>query len=677
MGFRDLNLKYYYNNDEDDLIEEFYNPVLKNAVLYKRATGFFASSSFWAFIEGLRDFLDKDGRMKLLISPKLSKEDIEAIAMGEKAKADSIEGFLISKILEEDRYKDQFNLLAWLIYEEKLDIKIVVKKNFAEYGIFHDKFAIVEDTEGNKIGFHGSLNETEAGLIDNFESINVFQGWNESDYNRIENMNRLFDSVWNNQSGKWVCFDIPESIKKEIIDQRESINFNKKNKEVYIPEKYNLREYQKEAINSWFKNNCKGILEMATGSGKTLTAIFAMIKTINLLKAKGFSCGLVIVVPYRNLLEQWCEELNEFNIVPIRCYENKELWYNKMLIAVSNFNKYENENFFIITTNTTYITEHFQGLLYKIQRNYIFCADEMHHLIGPAISKLLPENTDIRIGLTATLGNEYEEEKIEKLKQYFSNIVFTFNLKDAIENECLTKYYYYPVFVELTDEEMEDYINLTKRIVKLLNLNDDGESLKRVLNERRRVIFNAENKIKQFLLMENELKKYKRTLVYCGDKKDEDGRFINKINRIVYDMGLKTHTYTSELGKKDRERVLDEFKRGDIEVLTAIRCLDEGVNIPALDCAFILSSNMDSKQFIQRRGRILRRAPNKEFAYIYDFIVIPSLDEYIIRHMDLDVKEIQTKIISKELKRVYEFASLCENKVEVLSKIVDVIKLYS
>ncbi|MFR2665921.1 MAG: DEAD/DEAH box helicase family protein [Clostridium sp.] len=676
MGFEELNLKYYYNNDEDDLIEDFYNPILMNANIYKRASGFFSSSSFWSFIEGLREFINKDGMIQLIISPELSEKDIEYIILGEKAKEESIEGFLVSKILEENKYKDQFNLLAWLIYQEKLQIKIIVKRDFRDYGIFHDKLAVVEDEYGKKIAFHGSLNESQTGIVDNFESINVFMDWNDTDKKRIYTMERLFNSLWNNTSKKWVSYEIPESIKKRIIKERRPLNRNKESDRIIVPEKYILRSYQKEAIKKWFLNNCNGILEMATGSGKTLTAIFALIETIKILNSKGYPCGVVIVVPYKNLLEQWCEELSEFNIKPIKCYESKALWYHRVQCAINNFNKYNDEKLVIITTNATFISESFQRILYKIQRNYIFCADEMHHLLSSKISSLLPKNTDMRLGLTATLGNKNQEEKVKQVKEYFTDIVYSFNLEDAIKNNCLTKYYYYPIFIELTDNEMDEYLQLNYKISKLINSDEESEVLKILLNQRRRIVFNAENKIKKFSAMKSELLKYKRTLVYCGDKIDDD-RFINKINKIIYDMGIKTHTYTSELNRNEREKVLNEFKNGDIEVLTSIRCLDEGVNIPSIDCAFILSSNMDSKQFIQRRGRILRKAPNKEFSYIYDFIVIPSLNKEKIKTLDFEIKEVQKKIITRELERFYEFANLSENKVEALAKIVDIIKLYS
>ena len=675
MGYKELEVKDYYNNDEMNLIDEFYNPIIRKSKNYKRASGFFSSSSFWSFIEGLKDFINNENsKIFLLISPELSKDDVDAIILGEKARSKVIEDYFRIKLLEKNKYDDQYNLLAWLIYKEKLDIKIIIKRNLKENGIFHDKFGIMEDYNGNKVVFHGSLNESRMGIINNFEAIEVFKSWEFGDVSRINRIEQMFDNLNNDKSQNWQSIDIPKSIKEEIIKSRKV--YKSKNTPE-IPKKYVLRDYQKEAIQIWFKNKCRGILEMATGSGKTLTSIFAMIRLMEVIKKKGFPCGMLIVVPYKNLLEQWCEELEDFNIYPIRCYESKFIWKEVLFQEILNFNKYTDRELFIITTNATFITEEFQKLIKRIQRDYIFCADEVHHLSAPKISNMLPNNTNFKLGLTATLGNEFEEEKVDRLENYFGGRIFNFGLKEAIENNCLTKYYYYPVFIELTDEEMGDYLELTSKIVKLVRVDEESESLKALLNKRKRIIFNAKNKIEKFKSMVSELKKYKRSLVYCGDKIEDGNKYVNVINRIVYDSGIKTNTYTAELNKKERERVLEDFKKGKLEVLTAIKCLDEGVNIPSLDCAFILASNNDSKQFIQRRGRILRKYKGKEFAYIYDFIVIPTLDKNVLDVIESEVKRVQANIIKKELKRVKEFANLCENKIDVLIEISKVLLLYN
>ena len=475
MGLKDLNLKFYYNNDEDDLIDDFYNPVIGEAVNYKRSAGFFSSSSFWEIIEGLKVFIEKAGNIKLIISPELSEEDIEAINLGEKAKEDTVESFLIANILEENKYTDQFNLLAWLIYQEKLEIKICIKKDINSYGIFHDKSAVIYDDKGDKIAFHGSLNESITAYNYNFESIEVFVGWNKYENIRIEKIEESFDKIWNNKSLNWVSYSLSESIKEKIIQKR-LINLqqlNNINNKIIIPKTFKLREYQENAIKEWLKNKGLGILEMATGSGKTFTAIFALIRLIKIIENKGFRCGAIIVVPYKNLLEQWYDELLKFNIKAIKCYQGKNSWYYEARSLVNDFNYGSKENFFLITTNATFISDYFQEVINNIKRDYIFCVDEMHHLLAPKISKLLPKNTNFRLGLTATLFNEYEEKKSEKLLNYFDKVVFRFSLEDAIKEGCLTKYYYYPVFIDLNEGELMEYIELTKKISRIYNYNEN------------------------------------------------------------------------------------------------------------------------------------------------------------------------------------------------------------
>lgn len=681
MSIRDLGLKVYYNNDYDDLVDDFYNPVLEQAILYKRATGFFSSSSFWEIIEGLKAFFINDGKIKLIVSPEISEQDIEAINLGIIAKEDVINSFIISKIFDSNKYKNQFNLLAWLIYEEKLEIKFVTKKNFNSYGIFHDKSAVIYDKYSDRIAFHGSLNESNTAYSLNYESINVFMGWNEADNQRIKIIEEAFDNIWENKSKNWISYSIPESIKNDIVKiksiDRPVIGRVLYNNNFLIPKNYQLRDYQKEAIDKWFENRCKGILEMATGSGKTFTAIFAMNKLMNRLKEKGYGCGMVIVVPYKNLLEQWSDELSAFGVSPIKCYDSKLIWYYKARNAINDYNIGIAENLFLIVTNYTFITKSFQEILGSIKRDYIFCADEAHHLISNSISKLLPLNTEFRLGLTATLNNEFDEEKVIPLINYYDKIVFKFSLKEAMEHDCLTKYYYYPIFIELDESEMQEYIDLSKRISKLFNNENSEDVLKALLNKRRRIILNATNKIIKFNDMKSEIGKFNKVLVYCGDKKDEDGKFVDKINKMVSDMGFSTHTYTADVNNRNRKSILDRFKNGDINVLTAIRCLDEGIDIPSLDCAFILASNADSKQFIQRRGRILRKSPNKDFAYIYDFVVIPTLDRCKIESLCCEDRKYEVKIVSNELKRVLEFSKLCENKIQAIAEVTKIISLYT
>lgn len=445
-----------------------------------------------------------------------------------------------------------------------------------------------------------------------------------------------------------------------------------------IPEDIKLREYQKEAINKWFKNKFNGILEMATGTGKTITAISAMVKVIETCNLKNFPCGMVIVVPYKSLLEQWTEDLSRFNIYPIMCYDNKNLWGDSLKVKIDAFNNNIIKNLFIITTNSTFNGKEFQNLLSNINNDYILCIDEMHHAATENYLSNLPRKCKLRLGLSATLQSNHNSKNINKLIHYFDKIVYTFDMKRAIDEGFLTPYYYYPIFVELTEEEKYEYLKLSKKIGKLMSVCDeDDECLTSLLMKRARIIGSAQNKLKVLKSMKTYVKNTHFNIFYCGDKIEGDDKFIYKVNRIVAnDFGLKTHTFTSEENKYERQKILQDFKDKKLDAISAIRCLDEGIDIPELRRAFILSSSTNPKEFIQRRGRILRKAKNKDFAQIYDFVVVSSLDKEYIRGLSDEELEVEKRILSRELERFNEFCNLAINSIDAHRKLMDVWDLY-
>lgn len=446
-----------------------------------------------------------------------------------------------------------------------------------------------------------------------------------------------------------------------------------------IPESIKLREYQVEAIENWFDSRLKGIFQMATGTGKTITAVSAITRLFDLCKIKKLSCGLIIVVPYKSLLEQWLEVLKLFNINPIKCYESKNLWIEKLNKYIELFNNGATKTLYIITTNATFNSESFQGLLNKIKKDYILCIDEIHHAATDKYLNNLPESCSFRLGLSATLDSTHNMDKTDQLISYFGGIVYEFTMKRAIQEKFLTPYYYYPIFIELTDEEKDEYFILSKKIGRLINVcGEDDECLTSLLMKRSRIIGSAQNKLSELIRLKNKVTDTNYNIFYCGDKIDEhEDKFIYKVNRIVSKvLGLKTHTFTSEEDKDTRRNILEKFKAGELQAITAIKCLDEGIDIPELRRAFILSSSTNPKEFIQRRGRILRKSEAKEYAEIYDFIVVATLDKRYINELTDEELMVEKKIFHRELDRFTEFASLSINEIESHNKLMEIWDLY-
>ena len=679
------NIRHLYNSENNNIVDEFYYKCLLCSKIYKRAVPFFSSKVLPLLDNGLKKFINNGGKIKLLVSPNLSSEDINAISKGYRNR---IKYEYSNEIITFDihsRNKSEENYLSWLVYKGILEIKIISNRNIKSLGIYHGKIGIFEDFYNNKVAFSGSMNETFYGLKFNYEYINVYHSWNLKQ--EVEYINEEFDNLWYDKSINWKVDNFETVFKnnKYIVNEgvkgmylNESQLEYTQEKDPKIPSYIKLREYQNDAIQSWFNNKFKGIFEMATGTGKTITAICAMVKVLELCKDKKLSCGLVIVVPYKSLLEQWVDNLKEFNIDPIMCYENKDLWYGKLNSKIKSFNASINRNLFIITTNATFNRSEFQNLLNHIDKDYILCIDEMHHAATKNYISNLPNNCNLRLGLSATLQSEHKKEDMDNLKFYFGDIVYTFSMERAIEEGFLTPYYYYPIFVELTDEEKYEYFKLTSKIGKAINIcSENDDSLTSLLMKRARIIGCAENKLKILSTMKDKVKGTKFNIFYCGDKIENDDKYIYKVNRVVAnDLGLKTHTFTSEESNEDRKNILDKFIDGRLEAISAIRCLDEGIDIPQLRRAFILSSSTNPKEFIQRRGRILRRSKDKDFAEIYDFIVVPSLNKDYIDRLTDEEKIFESKILLREIKRFDEFANLAINYIEAHRKLMNVWDMY-
>ncbi len=714
-SFRDLEIQHSYNTkDTLTIIESFFNPVLSNTVLYKRAVAYFSSTSLVQVARGLDQLIKSGGSIKIITSPNLSEEDIRSIEKGYVQREELVFKKLDAEIdiLIKD-YSEVANYLAHLIALGRLDIKIVKICDDLS-ALYHAKIGIMVDSFGNKIAFSGSNNETFSGMLKNYENFDVYKDWDfGADPFRVHEKNEHFDRLWNNSDNRFLIYDFPEAIRKKIlkkikkdyipsseifsgglvINETEQPYHANIKETLDVPEWFNPYPYQEDAVENWASKGYQGLFSMATGSGKTLTALLGLHNLYNSLEYKNLF--IVIVVPYIHMIEQWCEDINEFNLFPINASISKSKWYNKLYRAVSTFNlksKLKKEYIeSVIVTNTTYKSDSFQATIRKLKGNTVIVFDEVHNSGAEGFKEKLLNDFQYRLGLSATIDRHNDEKGTKQIYDYFGEIVQNISMGDAIKYKSLVNYFYYINFVFLDEDELHDYKKITKQLARHISSNSDGstefsDSAKMLLIKRARILAGARGKVEILKnLIEKQISKFgdiKRTLVYCGivtqeaDDHDEFERQIETVNKMLYKTyDLKIKKFTSDESLEVRRKIKHEFEKNEIDVISAMKCLDEGVNIPQIQHAYILSSSTNPREFIQRRGRVLRKFPGKKYAYINDFIVLPTRIEDLSFLSDEELRT-EVSIVIRELKRVLEFAKYAENSFDVMQKITKVYEGY-
>ncbi|MBD2578329.1 DNA phosphorothioation system restriction enzyme [Oscillatoria sp. FACHB-1406] len=438
-----------------------------------------------------------------------------------------------------------------------------------------------------------------------------------------------------------------------------------------------LRDYQREAAVRWIEHRGRGTLKMATGSGKTIVALAIAAE----LYAKIGLQVLLVICPYRHLVAQWGRECEQFNLQPLLAFESVRTWHEQLTNQLYNLRAGTQPFLTIIATNSTFVSENFQSQLQFLPEKTLIVGDEAHNLGSVQLEASLPRSIGLRLALSATPERYFDEGGTDLLLDYFGAILQPeFTLKDAIAQGALARYNYYPLFVELTPAEAWSYAKLTKRIGWALSENEGWETnptVTALLMQRSRLVGSAANKLNALRELMLPRLNTTHTLFYCGDgsvdvtRESETGfasvpsskRQLAAVARLLgSELGYRINTYTAETPLAEREAMRAQFERGELQGLVAIRCLDEGVDIPAIQNAVILASTGNPRQFIQRRGRILRPYPGKERANLFDTIVLPP-------ECDRETWEVERNLLRKELKRFLEFAELAENAGEAKQKL--------
>ena len=669
---------------KDPVLAEVLIPALRATNRLDVMMGYFASSSFADIAPGLAVFLrSSQAPMRLIVSPFLTPNDFETLTKDESLLFELARKLFIDDIPNEDHFvRHTMECLAWLITQERLILKVAIIRD----GLFHPKVWLFED-DLNRAALHGSTNLTKTGLSRNREQLTLSRAWKgEEAIFHVERLQREFDELWRGGDADCYVMPLPEAVNRKVIEIYKTETMPDENifktmwektlnsiepppptessepriATLKIPShleyETGIFAHQGKAVKAWEESGRRGILEMATGAGKTITAMICAAK----LQEEIGRLIVIISAPYRPLIEQWCDEIREFGVQPINLTnaggpDSRSRAIKQAGRRLRMGNSYAE---ILVVSNNTLCTEEFIQILATVDSPKLLIADECHNLGSESFICNPPEIFTYRLGLSATPVRQYDEEGTEALVAYFGEICFSFTLEEAI-GTCLTKYDYYVHFVELTEDEMSEWSYLTAKISAQAWKLQSGKSdphLDNLLRKRRLVLETASGKLDKLaeLIDAEGSRALRYALIYATDKNPCQ---LEQVNALLQSRGVLFHQLTQEETQRHdiTKQILENFQDGKTQVLTAKRVLDEGVNIPQIKLAYILASTTVKRQWVQRRGRLLRvcKAINKAYARIHDFVVLPPSTERI----DADSR----RLVRAELERVWEFAHLSQN----------------
>lgn len=731
ISFDELNIRQVrkYAADRRHKPLELYRTFLPYSSKFCLKLGYFSTNAIFPIATSIASFIAGGGKMEVVINHILRKEDKDLLV------DDSIENeLLIKSAIRDERELAElikigsehfFSCLKYLKINGQLTIQPVKTKDGE---MSHYKEGIFIDSEGNKVSFNGSCNFTYKGLVENGESISALYSWgNGSSEDIVDEDYEIFQNIINKKHYGYQYLDVSEieaivdnardKDEEELIQDESDIieRFkNQSNTKYYnncVSEDTNIfkykpsskndvprfpfhkpREYQIEAYNAWVANNCSGIFAMATGTGKTVTALNCLLNEYK--KTRIYRA--VITVPTIALVEQWKNECLKFNFKNIITVSSKSNWHDN-LAFFNTASKLIDTSYIVIVTYASLPRQKFQSYFTQLPNDTLFIADETHNLGSNSISKLLQDiHLKKRIGLSATPSRKFDVTGNKAIQEFFNDeppYLVSFSMKEALERGVLCKYKYYPHIVELTDQEMEKYKELSLQLLRMGLFDKETGSfrstpeIERKLIERKRIIHKATNKLHAFKgILKNEFKKknnLKYTLIYVPEgvevsfenrdysvQTQEENRLINKYTKAVSktDDTIMVKQFTAN--SNNRDEMLKSFEDGTVHVLTSMKCLDEGVDVPRSELAIFCASTGNPRQFIQRRGRVLRLHDDKTHATIHDLVVVPEI-------ADKNTFEMEKGLVKKELERVVDFANLAMNKMETYETFKDILDYYN
>lgn len=711
---------------------QFYQDALMNSKSFDLLLGYFSSSAIHILSLGFATFISNGGTVRMLINDVLSAQDKEAVLLGQNGLVPTnlfhISDFNAIKASLDAYGHHFFECIAWLINQRRIEIKVIRPKEGD--GIAHYKSGLFNDGQ-HQVGFKASCNFTSYGLLSNLEEIETYLDWDDTRSRKfINKQGQYFEQIYSGQADfvEYVAIEDIQAIIKStfankdlrelIVQEQELMALKRKHLPVEEIEKPNNveiveqepdpsaprfpyaegpRDYQNKAYYNWLANGQQGLFAMATGTGKTITALNCVLQEYVKEKAYHF----VVLVPTIALADQWCDEATQkFNYTEmVICSSKHTGWESRVNQIGRNFLVGNSNNFGLIITYATFRGARFQQVWQRNFKSFFnsmtLIADEAHTLGSAQLLKVLPVEITRRIGLSATPERVYDPNGQDQLCKFFNafppQYTFVYNMKQAIDDNILCKYFYYPVLVDLEPDELDEYRDITRKLTihidAVTGRYKDTPAANKLLIDRKNVIHKARQKEGCLVDIVEEIgvEKFKYAFIYVPEgnsanydnqdttiSDEDDKRIVNRYTSLLYEhYRFKMRKFLGDT--PDREAILDQFRNGEIDAVLAMKCLDEGVDVPRTQYAVFCSSTGNPRQYVQRRGRVLRAHKEKPFAYIYDMVVKPPLDVTQGKTM---THKVEKSILMGELRRLINFAALAENKMQVMQSLEDLAGTY-
>lgn len=697
-----LNNKSYwprtsYNSEIHNITTEFFNPAFYNSTSYRRITGLFNSNSLTLAARGISEFVNNDGKIQLIISPILTREDSIAITKASTKEFEEIlKRSLVNNLSFDNQFeKDHIFALMYLLNKRILEIKVDIPtdqfgnpldyEKILEYNLFSEKLGVFQDREGNVVSFRGPIDSDSDSWENGKFSITVDASWIPGQKQHVLDDIEKFEKKWNDKNS----LDIPIAIKNELInifhaDSMPDLKKYDAPKWAILPNGQILWDNQIKAINSWNKNNFKGIFPVATGGGKTLASLVAG----NRLP---FDVVILVIVPFKELARQWILNIKNFdpNADTIACYSENPEW---KINLPKKLNRYMSKNdlndikkrLYVIgvsksisakknsDTDDSLFIEYFRHLN---PEKLLIIGDEVHHYGAETSQKIFELKAKYTLGLSATHIRPWDDEGTKALTDFFGRSLneAKYTVSEGIEEGRLSQYYYYPFFTTLTNKEFENYENLTESINKIFHISKDNKTTNQIQNlttlttRRADILKNAENKIKIYC----EIIKTKPKLPYIIFADDNEQiekliiahkQSINEINQnSTIILSDNYFIFSGDTGESDRKIILEQSVTHDRPIFS-MKCLDEGIDVPDFSGAILVASSRSKREYIQRRGRILRKSSTTKIKELYDIIIFPP------PHLNPSQVKIAQNILDTEYERFSELRNDAINQIQALEK---------